>query len=168
MPAKLAQLTSYHMSQAKRVEGRESQGTAAIAVEAEAAAAANAAPMPMADTTTETRQRRQRRRQGVEHFTPGQPTQGHGQGPNGAPSNGFIPYTHSWMFAGAFVQHRHHKCVWGKRACTKASCEWWDVKIIDHGGARDIRVRRYNLSSDQLKTERWDDQYVDVKSLRPN
>ena len=171
MSARIAQLDSYLASQTRRAEEIESQDAEAMAVEAEAAP--NAAPMPMAENAAapaETRREtRQRRRQACEHSTPKQPTQGLAQGSDGAPSNGFLGYPHTWMFDGALAQVKYHswKCLNCKCKCTKASCAWWDVEILWHGGAEGIRVSYVNLSGDQPKQERWGDQYVDVLSLRP-
>ena len=153
---------------ATQAAAEEEAAQAAQAAAAQAAAAAEGEAAQVATAAAEASAvPRQRTRQDVQHSTPKQPTQGHAQGSNGAPSNGFIGYNHPWMFDNAFAQHRHHKCVKGKSKCTEASCEWWVVKIICHGGKDGILVRYYDLSGDEPKAERWGDQHVDVLSLRP-
>ena len=102
----------------------------------------------------EARQRaetQKRTRQTVVHSTPLQPTQGYAQG-----SDGFLGYTHKWMFTDALVQHRYHSwaCLKRRCVCTETTCAWWDVQILWHGGDKGIMVRYVDQTG---KQEQWKD-----------
>ena len=139
----------------------------------EAEAKANATPTPMAENGAAPRREASRREawqhKAIGDSTPEQPTQGLAPGLEGVPSNGFLGYPHNYMYHGAVVQARYHswECLHHKCKCTEATCAWWDVQILWHGGTQGIRVQWVNLSSGTPVAERWDECFVGIELFRP-